>query len=945
MTSTILPLMSNRSFRHGVASPAELAEAAAKAGFSSAVLADRGSLYGYPAFARECAARGVEAIPGAELHIGETVVLALALRDGWAGLCSLVTAARMGTLVGAGCLERFPGVALICRRPREAELARDSLGFGGPLLVGLRAGPNARLRERRIIDAGFSPVTVWPSARTRADHRRMQELVRAADLGVPLSAIPAREMEGAGGSVPSEEEFHRAFGGCPRALAVNRSLYARCHLGAPPSPPLAASSGSHRRLRLLAMRGLGEMYGRSPVALSRAEMELAQLREAGLSDYVLAFADIAEYCRSHGIAAAARGSAAGSLVCRLLGISVICPLRYGLGFARFFNRLRPDPPDIDLDVDSLRRDEVMAWFLKSRGDRAGSVAEVVTLRSRGAFRAAAAANGLGSEETSALAGLVSSPGDPAWSRPELRKILGESRLLRGLPWHPAPHPCGLVCTPGPLKKRVALEPAESTPRLMQAEGDDAEAMGLLKMDILGQRGLSTVSLAAEELGLCPVTLLRRREAVPRAVKRLFGSGATIGVVHVESPAMRGLLRRMQASTLEDVARALALVRPGAAAGGGRQRYLRRLRGVEERSPELPQLSEILRENLGVMLYQEDVSQAASGLLGLDEAAADLLRRQLKSGGVRRSRVLAMARGAGLSAEEAQAAWKALSGYAGYGFCRAHAFTYAAIACIAAGLKAEDPAVHFAAVLAAGGGFYHPRVYVEEARRMGVAFLPPGANSGGWESRVRRGKIMLGFRHLKGMGEAHYRRLQEARPCSGPGRLLARGLPPSLVESMALAGCFEELGMKPGQALWEMRGEGGGLFSAGIAPVDGGYSTVRTVGLELGLLGVPLTADPMTLVTRPPGTVPAADASEDPRPVLWGRAVTRRRLENGSGFLMVEDDTGVADLFVPSSLMTRLERTLRLPDVTLVMGCRREEDGRLSAATLDRGPMIQGALER
>jgi error-prone DNA polymerase len=930
------------SFRWGVAPPEELARSAAAAGFGAAVLADRGGLYGYSAFARECDVCGVDAIPGASLSLDGVRVVAMALRGGWSALCRLITACRTGALEGEGCLQGHGGVILAAASLEDAEALRRA-GFGGPLLVAVGSRRPAGW-DRRVMESGFEPVAVWPGMFTAPHHPRMHALIRAADVGVPLRDLSGSETTCVGRALPSAEEFEKAFAGLRSGLAGNRSLSARCMTGLPPRLPPQPDPEAHRRLRAMAMAGLDELYGGSAVARSRAERELALLRDAGLSGYVLSFAEIAAICRRRGIAAAARGSAAGSLVCRLVGISVVCPLRYGLGFSRFFNRLRPDPPDIDLDVDSLRRDEVMQWFLGRMGDRAGSVAEVVTLRRKGAFRAAAAAHGLGTGETAVLAKLTDRPRDPAWGRPRLRRLLEESRLLVGLPWHSAPHPCGLVCTAGPLSDRIPLEPAESTPRLMQAEGDDAEAMGLLKMDVLGQRGLSTIGLAAAELGGSAVELLRRRRPLSAGARSLLRSGRTIGVVHVESPAMRGLLRRMDAHTLEGVARALALVRPGAAAGGGRQRYLRRLRGLERRTPELPELEEVLRENLGVMLYQEDVSLAASGLLGLDAAEADLLRRRLKAGEASRSRVEEMARAAGMGSGKAAAVWRVLSGYAGYGFCRAHAFTYAAVACIAAGTKAARPAVHFAAVLAAGGGFYAPRVYAGEARRMGVELLPPGADSGGWLTSLHDGRVMLGFRHLKGMGRAHFRRLEEARPCRGPRRLVSRGLPPSLVESMALAGCFGELGMTPGQALWEMRGGGGGMFGAGPAPVDGGYAPARRVGLELGLLGVPLSAEPMGLVARPSGTTPAAEASEHPRPAIWGRPVTRRRLENGAGFLMVEDDTGVADLFVPAGLGTRLDRMLRLPGVTLTVDCRHEDDGRLRASGLTRGPMIQVPLE-
>jgi len=622
------------------------------------------------------------------------------------------------------------------------------------------------------------------------------------------------------------------------------------------------------------------------------------------------------------------------------GLSIVCPIRHGLSFSRFFNRLRSSPPDIDLDIDSSRRDQVTGWFLERMGRRGAAVSQTVTHRIRSALRVAASGLGMGQEEMDTLSKLVRRRNNVAWSTPQAAAALRDAELLKGLPSHLAPHPCGLVCADGPVDLLVPVQPSPNGLCIAQFDKDGVEEIGLLKMDLLGQRGLTTMTNACSVLGSRPETLFRKGGMLPEDARAVLDSGRSIGVVHVESPAMRGLMREMSIRTMEDVARALALVRPGAAAGGGRKTYLERMHGGAYGWGLLPELRRELRENHGVMLYQEDISRAAEILLGLDEAGADLLRRRLKKREVSRDEVISMCRRRGDLPQKAAAVWEVLSGYAGYAFCKAHAFTYGSIACAAASLKARVPAVYMAAVMAAGGGFYGARVYLEEARRLGVRFDPPGVNTGRWLSYERDGRIVVGFHHVKGMGSNEYRRIVRGRPYRSPPELAAAGCGPALCRNLAAAGCFRELGLTPPAALMHLEAGSCTLFPGQEPEVPDlpDYSIRVRVSMELGILELPLVASPLTLEARPAGTCPASDLPESGTARLWGRFVTGRRLTGGAGFLMLEDETGTADIFLPSPLFHRAEDILVRPEATLVVTGTIERGGKIKARSVDGGPL-------
>ena len=947
MRYIIGPVESWYSFRRGVVPPKDVASCAARRGFSGGMLADGRVTCGQLEFAGACRSEGITGAAGVQLQDGGDTVTFVAGEGGWEQLCVLITSMLLPDRIPVEeAMEGASDLTALVPDPQAAQRLRSESGFSGGILVSVLpervSGVPPASREAAVLNAGLQPVALWPVVFTDETQIRTHRVLRRGYLAIEKRRPLPEEFATEAFIMPDSAVFSGSFRGAGRSLANNRMLAE--------SLPTLPEAGMNRRKRVtederrlteLAVSRLQEVYQGSPAAARRMESELEAIVENGLAGYFLSFFEIAGYCRKRGIAISARGSAGGSLVAYLLGISIICPIKHDLSFSRFFNVLRSSPPDIDLDIDSSRRDQVLDWFLERAGRRGAAVSQIVTHRSRSAFRVAASGLGMSATEMDTLSRLLRHGNNGAWKRPEAGRALEDSVLLRGLPSHLAPHPCGLVCAHVPVDGIVPLHPSAMGCHITHFDKDGVEEMGLLKMDLLGQRGLTSISITCSKLRRDPMnTAFRRGGKLPGGAMELLDSGRTIGVVHVESPAMRGLLKEMRIRTMEDVGRALALVRPGAAAGGGRKNYMECVSSGRIHGSCLPELRRTLRENMGLMLYQEDVSRAAEVLLGLDEASSDLLRRDLKKKRVSQEQIIALCRRRCMGPEKSRKVWEVLSGYAGYGFCKAHAFTYAAVACGAAGLKVEHPALYMASVMAAGGGFYSSRAYLEEARRMGAGFRPPGINTGTWLTREQEGYLVPGFHHLRGMGAAEYERLSAGRPYRHPSEVREAGCGISLCRNMAAAGCFREIGYSPPDALMQLEAGGGGFFPGepSGAPSLPDYSPETRVAMELGLLGLPLACDPLELLDRPEGTVPLEEVPSTGGFRIWGRFVTGRRLGAGAGFMMLEDFTGVADVFLPPPLFGMAETILVRPEATIIVRGKVERGNRVRGMAVEPGPL-------
>jgi len=903
-------------------------------------------------FTGACRGHRIIGAAGAELVINGMKIAFVSLKGGWSDLCRLITSTTVPDRISTGeFLSSCTGLAAIAQNPPDAEKLRNTLGFKGPAFVsvfpGCISGREPGSTEQDIIQQGYRPIASWPVVFRDSGSIETHRILRRGYLAVEKRNAASCSFAGRINVLPDVEQFKESFRSAKISLIENARFLETISTEPAETHKVRGSNPAEECKLIEIVNGrLRTMYNGSPSALRRSKMELNSICGNGLAGYFLRFHEIIEYCRKHGIAVSARGSAGGSIIAYILGISIICPIRHGLSFARFFNVRRSRPPDIDLDIDSSRRDEVMKWFLEKAGRNGAAVSQIVTHRSRSAFRIAACGLGISSRETDNLTKILRYTDNAAWKRPAASEALSDSKRIRRIPSHLAPHPCGVVCTEEPVDTLVPLQPSPGGYDITQFDKDGVEKIGLLKMDLLGQRGLTTISLVSEELGREPLRLFRKGGSIPEAARELLDSGRTIGVVHIESPALRGLLKEMRIRTMEDVARALALVRPGASAGGGRKTYLDCLHSEVVLNSTLPELRSFLMENLGVMLYQEDVSKAAEVLLGTDEASSDLLRRKLKKEQIGKKEIIAICRRRGMTPKKSETIWNVLSSYAGYGFCKAHAFTYGAVACAAAQLKVEHPALYMSSVMAAGGGFYSSRVYLEEARRLGIPFMPPGVNTGKWLTQESDGGIIPGFHHLRGMGSREYEKLRDRRPYRYPSELLDSGCGLSLCRSMAAAGCFRETGFSAPAALMQLEAGDGGFFP-GLPPGTPDlpeYSIENRTAMELGLLGLPLSASPLDLVTRPEGTIPLERIGSMTSMKIWGRFVTGRRLAAGAGFLMLEDNTGVADIFLPSPLFRRAESVLVRPEATIIVRGKVERGSRIRALSIEAGPLTVAPLE-
>jgi DNA-directed DNA polymerase III PolC len=536
----------------------------------------------------------------------------------------------------------------------------------------------------------------------------------------------------------------------------------------------------------------------------RLTHELKVIKKKHLSPYFLLVREIVEEAKRRGIPAVARGSAASSMVTYCLGISRVCPLRWGLYFERFLNEQRGDCPDIDIDICGARRDELLDYVYERWGaEHVAMIGSFITMHARLAVREVAKAFGVPPSEVdrftkrlphrpvreilSAIRDLPECRDLPIDDEP-WKTILQVALRLDDAPRHMGIHPCGTVISARPLTRLTPLERATKGIVVTQYDMNAIEALGLIKMDLLGQRGFTTMSLALDNIekgrtgipacpaapvpqpkkrtdkNVCPTACEIDFDAIPEndpATLDVIAAGRTMGVFQIESPAMRGLLRTMKARTLEEVAQALALIRPGAAEYGSKELFIKRLRGEEDIVYAHPALKKILGDSLGVCIFQEQVMRISQTLGSMSLAEADLVRRSsVKYSGRSdrerlRGKFLKAAGMMGLTSQQREETWMMVEKFAGFGFCKAHAATYADISYRMAYLKTHHPAEFLAAMCSAGAGFYHVSAYVEEAKRWGIAVRVPSVNHSRMEYTAESGgdgkrALRVGLMQVKGL---------------------------------------------------------------------------------------------------------------------------------------------------------------------------------------------------
>lgn len=503
----------------------------------------------------------------------------------------------------------------------------------------------------------------------------------------------------------------------------------------------------------------------------RARRELDVIERSGFAPYFLIVHDVIEFSRRHRILHNLKGSGASSFLAYLLGISHISPIEFDLYFERFLNSGRNDPPDIDLDFDSRRRDEVLSYVLTKYGKGKTGAAFVCSLknfRARSALYETARAFGLPPEEARSLSKRIPLFAEPDFLRRdkpaaghlEIWKLAAE---LGGVYCEKSLHVGGVILTPAPAERYLPLEESAKGFVMSHFDRDAVEDLKLIKLDLLSVRGLAAISETRQRLNL--------RTIPPQDAKvfSLFREARTIGCFQVESPAMMNLLRRMKPANIYELTQALALIRPGPTESGMKEALLRSREGRPVARD--PFMERILPETGGLLLYEEQVMQVAERVAGMPPEEGDLLRRTLKktkkgAPSPLKEKFFREARERGYSAGEVERLWQTMEKFSSYSFNKAHSASYAAMAYQAVYLKAHHTVPYLTAVLNAGGGYYGVEEYIEEAKRCGIRILPPDANRSGFEFEVECGDIRVGLASIKGLGVKTIERIIKERGSGG-----------------------------------------------------------------------------------------------------------------------------------------------------------------------------------
>jgi error-prone DNA polymerase len=1007
---------SNFSFLDGASHPEELVEEAVRLGLEAIALTDHDGMYGVVRFAEAAKAYGMRTIYGAELSLDLTApqggepdpegrhLLVLA-RDpeGYRRLCRQISAAQLAG--GAKGRPRYDLDALAgahdghwlvltgCRKGAvpAAVLRGDLPGAAGELdeLVGRFGRDNVAVELWHhgdpLDDARNDALAELAAARglaTVATGNVHFAAPRRRRLATALAAVRARrsleEMDGwlpgAGTAhLRSGAETAARFARFPGAVARAAELGLACafdlRLVAPKLPDWDCPEGHTEMswLRAMTWERARARYGppedeRVPGAYRQLERELALIEELGFPGYFLIVTELVDFCRDRGILCQGRGSAANSAVCYALGITAVEPVGFKLLFERFLAPERDGPPDIDVDIESGRREEVIQHVYDRYGrDHAAQVANVITYRPRMAVRDMARALGY-------------APGQQdAWSKQIERwgpltdtvdhdipdEVVGLATDLMHFPRHLGIHSGGMVICDRPVAEVCPVEWASMADRtVLQWDKDDCAVAGLVKFDLLG---LGMLSVLRDTMDL--IRTHHREEvelaSLPQEDEGVFDmlcEADSVGVFQVESRAQMATLPRLRPRTFYDLVVEVALIRPGPIQGGSVHPYVRRRQGLEPVTYAHPLLEPALQRTLGVPLFQEQLMQMAMDAAGCTPAYADLLRRAMGSkrshermAELKDTLYEGMARN-GIVGEAADEIYEKLAAFANFGFAESHSISFAYLVYASAFFKRYYPAAFCAALLNAQPmGFYSPQTLVADARRHGVVVRGPDLNASAVEATLEKDDgsatgfaVRMGLSYVRAIGEEVARRIAAGAPYADMADLARRaGLDTRQLEALATAGAFGCLGLSRREALWaagavaQDRPERlGGLVVGADAPELPGLSDVERAMADVWATGVSPDSYPTEFVRDrldAIGVVPASGLSrvDSGSRVLVGGVVTHRQrpaTASGITFLNLEDETGLVNVICSRAVWARHRRVAREAAALVVRGMLERVDG-------------------
>ncbi|NLV79951.1 MAG: error-prone DNA polymerase [Rhodococcus sp.] len=990
------------SFLGGASTPEQLVEEAARLGLEAIALTDHDGLYGVVRFAEAARALGVRTVFGAELGLGDAHLLVLARgQEGYRRLSRQIAAAHLAG--GAKNEPRYDYDALTaaagghwqiltgCRRGHvrraldaggvdAADIAlRDLVDrFGADrVTVELTRHGLPDDHERNVVLAelarrhGLSCVATAAAHYAAPEQRRLAMAMAAISERQDLDAAAGRLSPTGGGHLRSGAEMTRLFEAFPGAVDTAAELGRACafdlRLIAPKLPPFDVPDGHTEQtwLRALTFEGAQRRYGtpeHNRAAYRQLEHELGIIDSLGFPGYFLVVHDIVRFCKDNDILCQGRGSAANSAVCHAIGITNVDPVRNGLLFERFLSPERDGPPDIDLDIESDRREEAIQYVYRRYGrDYAAQVANVVTYRGRSAVRDMARALGHSQGQQDAWSkqigrwGGVRSETDVDIPEP----VLDLAAQIEGLPRHLGIHSGGMVICDRPIADVCPVEWARMPGRtVLQWDKDDCAAAGLVKFDLLGLGMLSAlhymIDLVAEHEGVD--VDLAHLDLSEQGVYDMLCRADSVGVFQVESRAQMATLPRLKPRTFYDLVVEVALIRPGPIQGGSVHPYIRRRNGLEPVVYDHPCLENSLGRTLGVPLFQEQLMQMAVDAAGFTPAEADRLRRAM--GSKRSPEKMEQLRARfhegmrelhGITGDVADRIYEKVYAFANFGFPESHSQSFASLVFYSAWFKLHHPAAFCAGLLRAQPmGFYSPQSLVADARRHGVTVHGPDIGVSLPHATVENaGKdVRLGLGAVRHIGDDLAGRIVADRDAHGPYvsllDLTSRiELTAAQTEALATAGALSGFGITRREALWaagpaatQRPGRLPGVGSHTNAPALPGMSDVELAAADVWATGVSPGSYPTEFLRDrldALGVVPAANLLDVPdgTRVLVGGAVTHRQrpaTAAGVTFLNLEDETGMVNVVCSVGLWARHRTLAHTAPALLVRGQVQNAEG-------------------
>ena len=1002
MNYTELQVTSNFSFLRGASHPEELADQAAHLKYKDIAITDHNTLAGIVR-AHACARKqGIRIIPGCCLNLedGPSLLAYPTDKEAYARLSSLLTLGNLRTEKGKCVLykkdvyEYSKGNLFIAVPPPRLNRKFDfdpAFGqvmkeyreaFGSNLYLGASFSYHGSDSKRLYRLAKLAQQLNVQMVATNdvyyhiAERRELQDIVTCIREKCTIYNAGYRLYQNAERYLKSAEEMQRLFRQYPDAIRSTQSIAEACQFSLDslqyvyPEEITSEGRTPQQELTYLTWKGALERFGENiPVKIDQMICEeLAFIERKNYAAYFLTVYDFVRFARQKDILCQGRGSAANSVVCYCLGITSVNPAKFKLLFARFMSDARDEPPDIDVDFEHERREEVIQYIYNKYGrDRAGIVATVTQLHQKGAVRDVAKAMGMSVDAINRLSSAVweftddwfekkqiSAHGfDPADAH--LVKVLALTRQFMGFPRQLGQHTGGFVITQGKLSDLCPILNARMENRTcIEWNKDDIEALGFLKVDVLAL-GMLTCIRKAFDLGRQHYDLALTLANIPQddpAVYEMISHADTIGVFQIESRAQMSMLPRLKPNCFYDLVIEVAIVRPGPIQGDMVHPYLRRRNGEEPVIYPSEELEEILGRTLGVPLFQEQAMEIAIVAAGFSPAEADGLRRSMATfkakGQVSQyeKKLIGGMIAKGYTPEFARRVFKQLEGFGSYGFPESHAVSFALLVYVSSWLKYYYPDVFACALLnSMPMGFYQPAQIVIDARKHGVLVRPVDINHSCWDNslEVKAGKycpIRLGFRQVKGLRQEDMETLVSGRKEHGYAtipNLREAGVPQSALEKLADADAFRSIGLDRREALWEvsaLRDRPIGLFdgqpseSTLEAPMAlPKMSASAHVLQDYGTMALSLKAHPVSFVrpalfkrnvlaTRELNLWPDGTAVQ-----VAGLVLVRQRPGTAGGicFITIEDETGSANLVVYEKRFKRFRKEIQYSHLLMVAG--------------------------